>query len=468
MNESVGARSLIEKVKAEIARHRMIRPGSGVIAAVSGGPDSVALLHLLTRLSPVLSCWVAVAHMDHGLRAESAKEAEFVRTMAVEMGLKVEVRRVDVRRVAAEQGVSLEEAGRKARYAFFEDARISCGAEVIATAHQREDALESFFLRIFRGSSLTGLRGILPVRGRIVRPLIGIPRQEVLGFLEDEHIPYVIDPTNLGTETDRNFVRNRLLLVVRERFPSFEKPLERTLDLVREEEDYLDQEAAKLWSALVSRIDNGLEINGAQLANAPGVLAARVILTSLYDLSGPETRWARTHLESILGMLRSENPSGRLDLPGGLTLLREYGRLRLMKGEAIESSSPMELSVEGPGAVELPDTGMTIRFRMVTRTKAPFEDLDGRTTALFDLEHVPFPLILRSPRPGDRFRPWGMRGSRKLKDLLIDLKVPLRQRREIPLLVKGDRILWIPGIRRSREAPVREETKRILEVSLLS
>lgn len=457
----------MEKVKAEIGRHGMVPPGSGVIVAVSGGPDSVALLHLLTRLRSVLSCWIAVAHMDHGLRAESVKEADFVRTMAVEMGLEVEVRRVDVRRRAAEEGMSLEEAGRKARYAFFEDARVSCGAQVIATAHHREDVLESFFLRIFRGSSLTGLRGIPPVRGRIVRPLIGIPRQEVVGFLEEEHIPYIVDPTNLDTETDRNFIRNRLFPVIRERFPVFEKPLERTLDLVREEEDFLDREAANLYSALVSTIDNGLEIDAAQLTNAPKALAARVILTSLYGVSGPETRWTRIHLESILGMLHSENPSARLDLPGGLTLLRDYGRLRLTKGWADECFPPLEVSIEGPGTVELPDSGMMIRFRVLSPGVLPPGDVDGRTTALFDAEHVPFPLILRSFRPGDRFQPWGIRGTRKLKDLLIDLKVPQRQRRRIPLLAKGDRILWIPGIRRSREAPVGSETQRILEVTLL-
>jgi tRNA(Ile)-lysidine synthase len=289
----------------------------------------------------------------------------------------------------------------------------------------------------------------------------------VLGFLEDEEIPYMVDPTNLGTETDRNFIRNRLFPVMRERFPAFENPLERTLDLVREEEDFLDQEAAKLHPALVSSIGNGLEIDGAQLANAPRVLAARVILTSLYSLSGPETRWARTHVESILGMLHSENPSARLDLPGGVTLLREYGRLRLTKGGANEFSSSLEISIDGPGTVELPDIGMMIRFRVLTPKRPLFEDLDGRTTALFDAEHVPFPLILRSSQPGDRLRPWGMQGTRKLKDLLIDLKVPLRQRRRIPLLAKGDRILWIPGIRRSSEAPVRSETKRVLEVTVL-
>jgi tRNA(Ile)-lysidine synthase len=314
---------------------------------------------------------------------------------------------------------------------------------------------------------VTGLRGIPPVRGRIVRPLIGISRHEVLGFLEDEAIPYMVDPTNLGTETDRNFIRNRLFPVVRERFPNFEKPLERTMELVREEEDFLDGEAAARYSALVSSIDNGLEIDGAQLADAPKVLAARVILTSLYELSGPETRWTRTHLESILRILHSGNPSARLDLPAGITLVREYGRIRLTKGGAEEFSSSFEISVDGPGTVEIPDTGMMIRFQVSPQRALRPGDLDGRTTVLFDAEDVPFPLILRSPRPGDRFSPWGMQGTRKLKDLLIDLKVPLRLRRRTPLLVKGDCILWITGIRRSREAPVREATKRVLEVTLL-
>jgi tRNA(Ile)-lysidine synthase len=239
------------------------------------------------------------------------------------------------------------------------------------------------------------------------------------------------------------------------------------LELVREEEDFLDREAAARYSALVSIDDDGLEIDCAHLADAPRVLAARVVLTSLYYLSGPDTRWARSHVESILKILRSGNPSARLDLPGGITLVREYGRLRLTKGRAEEFTSSFEVSVDGPGTVGLPDTGIMIRFRVTPQRALRPGEVDGRTTALFDADDIPFPVILRSPQAGDRFSPWGMEGTRKIKDLLIDLKVPLRLRREIPLLVKRDRILWIAGIRRSREAPVRPATKRVLEVTLL-
>jgi tRNA(Ile)-lysidine synthase len=464
----------------------------------------MALLHVLLNLSLGPDWRLVVAHLDHGLRRESAEEARFVARLAGDLGLPVVVKTADVRALSLWEGVSIEEAGRRARYAFFEEVRRSAGAAVIATGHHQDDEIETFFLRLFRGSSLAGLGGIPPKRGYVVRPLIEARRADILHFLKQHEIPFVVDQTNLESGTDRNFVRNRLLPLIRERFPHFEAPLERTLTLVAQEEEFLDAEAKRLSGELVTPTDHGLELDAARARKSPRAMVSRVILLCLLRLSeagagaepfvqesgagdakigdmGPHRavaaydseifsaaarRWSRVHVDAVVKLIGGDNPSASLDLPGGVTVRREYDRI-IMEAGPTETRRHIEpISVDGPGVVAIPAAGMALSFRVVSDKGALPMVIDGRTRAVFDADAVPFPILIRSPRPGDRFRPWGMEGTRRLKKVLIDLKAPVRVRGATPLVVKDDRILWIPGIRRSREAPILPETRLVLEVAI--
>lgn len=446
--------------------HAMIGRGAGVVVGVSGGPDSVALVRILGLLSHERGFWLAVAHLDHGLRAESAEDAAFVENLAQELGVECLVRREDIRDLAVQQGVSIEEAGRRARYALFDDVRARLGAETIATAHHRDDAVETFFLRILRGTSIQGLGGIRPKRERIIRPLIAATRAQILEFLDTRHIPYRIDASNLGVGTDRNFIRNRLLPVIAERFPDFSKTALRSMSLIRQEEAFLDRVAAGISSRAVSRSHGELALDTAALMGADRVVAARVLLAALYDTSGPGVRWKRRHVEAALAAISSDNPSSQLDFPDGITLTREYDRIRISRNRPSPAVPPFTVEVDGPGIVPLDCAGMRFEFRVEEGNPMTRDYPDGRSAAVFDADQVPFPLTLRSVGPGDRFRPWGLDGARKVKKILIDLKVPVSVRRTLPLLVKGSEILWIPGIRRSSAAPVGPETRSVLEVRL--
>jgi tRNA(Ile)-lysidine synthase len=467
MSPSKTGNKLIKIVRSTIRKYSMVDVGSGVVAGISGGPDSIALMHILHELATEMSFSVIVAHVDHGLREESKEEAEFVREAASNLGLEIEVTRVAVQDLAACQDVSMEEAGRRARYSFFEGVRRRVGGSVIATAHHRDDALETFFLRIFRGSSITGLRGILPVRGNVIRPLIRATREEILDFLDEERIPFLVDPTNLASETDRNFIRNRLFPVIQERFPRFGITLGRTLELVGSEEEFLNAQSTALSRRVVSRAEDGLELDASEIALQPKVLGARIVREALYRLSGPNTRWTRRHVDAILAALVAENPSARLDLPGEITFRREYDRAFLEKRKSEDRAYAFDVTVDGPGTVEVPYRRTRIAFRILREKPSMKELLGGLTAAFFDAQGVPFPLTLRSPLPGDRFRPWGMRGTRKLSEVLIDRKVPMHLRRGIPVLMKGRRILWVPGVGRSNDAPVTAQTKRVLKVELI-
>jgi len=446
----------------------MLEPTAGVVVGVSGGPDSVALLHLLNALKSEMGFWIVAAHMDHGVRVDSWSEAEFVREMGQKMGIRVEAATENVTAAAAEEGVSVEEAGRRCRYRFFEQVRISTAANVIATAHHMDDELETFFLRIFRGSSLHGIKGIAPVRGRIIRPLIRAKRRDIIRFLDAESIPYRVDPTNLKAEPDRNFIRNRLFPVISQGFPNFRNPLIRTLAMLEEEDEFLDGQAKKLCSEAVSTDENCLTLDVQKLVSAPKVLAARAVLLALYNSSGRDERWNRSHIQSLIKSLYGNNPSAHLDLPGGLVADREYKSVMIFRPKPQVSLSVDELVVTGPGEVEFLDTGITLRFSLRENGDNLQESLNDACKALFDADKLVFPMTLRAFRPGDRLKPWGLEGSQKLKKLFVNMKVPFRLRRKIPLLVKEEEILWVTGIRRGRAAAVLPETRRILEVMVVS
>ena len=175
-------------------------------------------------------------------------------------------------------------------------------------------------------------------------------------------------------------------------------------------------------------------------------------------------RWTRTHVENIWKLLHSSIPSGVVHLPGGLAVARDYDRLVLSRRVVAESAPPPVILVSGPGTVEVPGTAYILKLRLREREGLHLQKYDGITAAAFDADELSFPLTVRSPRPGDRIRPWGMKGTRKLKNVLIDLKIPRGLRKELPLLLQGDTILWIPGIRRSDAAPIQNATRRVLEV----
>ncbi len=599
----------MEVVKNTIRKCRMIPEGSGVVVGVSGGPDSVALLTILAELSSPLGFRLVVAHVDHGLRVESPEDARFVQETADRPGVEVFVHSADVRTVATAEGISVEEAGRRVRYGFFEHVLVETGARVIATAHHRDDVVETFLLRVFRGSSLTGLSGIPPVRGNIVRPLIEASREQILAFLAEREIPYRTDPTNLDDLTDRNFVRNRIIPTIRERFPDFAKPIARTVDLVAKEQAFLDVLAAELYDQTVvpsrpappgqktdprdtpggvdvspatcgvnpenqahppddrqdacptpnapsledtrvtqatgsdnqpallektahhastesatdstarwDRGENTVELDVEKLRAASEVLGARVIRSALYRLAGPDLRLTKKHIQAVMGILQGENPSAKADLPCGLTVQREYGRLVVFRGGsiprfrtaeqdrqgALRSSSHQvsvprvrrstvradddlsgsaeaqstargptsgycsnfgELTVHAPGTIHLPGTDLWLVFRVLRADQVVLAASDPRVCVHFDAESLPFPFVVRTPRPGDACMPWGTRGTKKLKKFLSDAKIPRSQRGHIPLVVKDDKVIWIVGLRRSCHGPVLEETRYVLEIS---
>jgi len=461
------AETLINRVRLALLDCRVATPGSGIVVAVSGGPDSTALVHVLKALTNQMDFRIVAAHLDHKLRTDSHQDVRFVNQLAQELGIEFFSREADVQALAAVSGISVEEAGRRARYTFLEEVRSAAAAQWIATGHHLDDAFETFFLRLFRGSSLQGLRGIEPIRGHIVRPFIGLRREEILRYLDDRGICYRTDPTNLSSDTDRNFVRNQLLPVVRERFPGFANPLKRTLDLVRQENELLEDLGLKVCSEAIVTGDGRAIVNVPILRATSRPLAGRAILAALYQVSGAEARWGRVHVRIVEGILQSTNPSARAFLPGGIVVKRQYDELIIERHQDRASKEYPAVIVTKPGQVAFPGTDTSFEFRIINAGDELPIHLDRTFSAYFDADHVTFPLALRVFRPGDSMRAWGTGGTRKVKKIFIDARVPRDLRHAWPLLVKNDEIIWIPGLRRGQAAPILLETSRILEVRLV-
>jgi tRNA(Ile)-lysidine synthase len=445
----------------------MITPGTTVIIGVSGGPDSVALMHVLHALKSELGFSIHVAHLDHALRRDSAYDAEFTCRAAKQLGLACSIRREDVATLAANLSMSLEEAGRKARYDYFRQLLSKFPGGRIATAHHLDDTIETFFLRILRGSSLQGIQGIRPVHGTVIRPFAQTTRNEILEYVNETGIQYRIDPTNLTISADRNFLRHEIIPAVEKRFPQYRKPLARTVELIGHEDRFISREASELFNRSVESIDSGLILGIEQLRQADEVLVGRVIVMALYNMGGPYARVARVHVESMKQMIYSENPSGKIDLPCRLEAVRSYSKLRIVRKEATLHVSSVETEIPGPGTYQFGPKGPRISFEMIPAELVDINSADGAEIAFFDAQPTEFPLILRSVLPGDRFRPWAGKGSRKIKAIFIDAKIPREMRKLVPLLFKGNECLWIGGLRRGSAAPVTNMTEKVLKVRLI-
>jgi len=458
--------AFIRNIRRTIAEYSMIPEGTGLVAAVSGGPDSVAMLHALVLLSKDECFRIIVAHFDHALRPESSGEEFFVSKLAHKLGLEYRTERGCVREYALSQKISIEEAGRLLRYDFLERIRNEFGVPVIAVGHHVDDQLETFFLRFFKGASLEGLCGIPPVRGNIVRPLIRVNRKQILMFLQQENISYVIDSSNLEVGTERNFIRNVVFPLIKERFESFQDSGHRTIEVLRDENQVMEDMAQQLYRASVTTQEQGLHLDRKKLLQSPTAVCRRVVMKTLYSLAGPRSRFGQSHLHLIEQLLVQKRPSGSVQLPHSIQARRTYDSICFCKGKRAFQRQPYELKINSPCIIDVPHVSVQLRFETSSLRNCGI-DFKKPSVAYFDAELLSFPLFVRTPKPGDRMRPWGFPGSRKIKKILIDAKVPQHVRPLFPLVVKDNEIVWIPLIRRSGAAPVSPHTRAVLKVSII-
>jgi tRNA(Ile)-lysidine synthase len=467
--------SLKSCIRRTIRQHALARADTRVLVALSGGADSVALLHLLCEMERSGDILVAgAAHLHHGLRgADADADQAFCRALAERLNVRFVTSRVEVASLAREQQRSIEDAARSARYAFLERAADEVGADAIATAHTLDDQAETFLLRLLRGTATRGLGSIRPRVGRVIRPVLDIRRAELRRFLEARGEAFREDATNADVSIARNRVRHELIPYIESRF-SHAAPelLARQAALARDDEDFLRQLAIESDRRVVLResslelhpdvgvptpdlgpwtsdlgprtSDLGLDLDAAALAEMHRAVASRVAYHVLTRLGGGR-HIGSDHVERLLGLAEVGQEGSAISLPGQYAQrLGSVITLRPGRGPVSEGSNSFVFSLSIPGEVEWRPQRCAIAAEAVSGSQARLAARGPEVGV--SVAALALPLAIRSRRSGDRFRPLGAPGVRKLQDFLVDRKVPRSERDALPLVVDSrDRIVWVVG-----------------------
>ena len=470
---------LLDKVRKTMVRHAMVERGGRLLVAVSGGPDSVALLHLLAMMASEYELSLVVAHLNHGLRGKEAdREESFVRRMSQEMGLKCVSRKVDIITLK-EPGKSMEELCRDQRYTFLQEAATAVQATKIALGHHLDDQAETVLMHLLRGSGAEGLHGMLPQReGMIIRPLLEVTRKEILSFLTETGLTSMDDSSNAHDCHLRNRIRHHLLPLLQDGYnPQIAANLSRTAEIMRLDDDYLAAEV-EIWlkeQGIVCGTE-GQSLALPEFLKLHEAIQQRIIRTLLSGILPFGKGISYRHVKAVLALAKGCHGSADLDLPGGVLLRREYERLvfarRSCRGHAGVTGRSRVLphycyALAVPGVFHIPEAGATISLQWADRPSSFLPDTLGVGVALLDYDALRPPLVIRNVLPGDRMQPLGMAGTKKLKSIFIDDKIPWARRRHLPLLADRESIIWLASGRISERARVTEKTRLVLNAEIV-
>jgi tRNA(Ile)-lysidine synthase len=464
--------ALLAHLVRTVRQQQLFVPGHHVLVAVSGGPDSIALLSLLHSLARSWRLTLTVVHCNYGLRgAESDDDESFVNTFCQERQLPLVVHRPVL--VKRRQRSSLQAAARDARYAFIKQLADEIGADRIAVGHTANDQAETVLMWLLRGAGITGLGGMPYAReDGIIRPLLAATREEVVAYLKGEGLTYCCDSSNEKPLYRRNRIRKELLPVITRLAPASVRVLQRQADIFREDEQYLEQSTSTLVRTLVRHDSGGVQrVDLQAFIELPVALQRRLVRAILrsYDEEGRAS--SLRIVESVRRILLKGRNGVQLSLNQALVVVDE-GSVRFSRSAEGNDHNRFDsgqvkrevLTVQVPSTVSWARTNQQIHVQRMTRRAADeLSRAPSRELALFDADRFSEPLMVRAWQAGDRFFPHGMKGKRKkLQDFFTDKKVARRARSTVPLLVAPEGILWVVGMRQDERFVVRDGTTRCL------
>lgn len=473
------ADGLLKTVLRTLRDREMLNPGDRVLVGVSGGPDSMVLLHLLSRLAPRLRVTIGVAHLNHRLRGASAdQDAEIVCRAAASMAFACHAGSARVANVKRSLGLSLEEAGRRVRYAFFKKIMRDASYNKLALGHHMDDNAEQVLLALLRGSGPLGLSGIPPIRGnRIIRPLIDARRFQIESYVKTYGITCTRDATNADQRFSRNRIRHHLLPMLTSRYnPRITVHLNRLADMMHTEEAWLDGVVAEHFEqALVGRGPHTITLSLDYLRASHTALARRLIRKALKTLTGNLRRIGFTHIQAVLSLLTKDAGEKEIHLPGGICVSRGGERLvvsanakgrKRVATQWSDRPAIKETIIDGPfpASASISAMGIELRLSLYRPEELPRWADTGPECAYMDMKRLSLPLTLRQAVPGDRFTPLGSNGSQKLKKYFIDHRIPRKVRARTPVLTDRNRIVWLVGQRIDEAVKVSPTTTRVLGI----
>ncbi|MCK4384785.1 MAG: tRNA lysidine(34) synthetase TilS [candidate division Zixibacteria bacterium] len=466
---------LLKKFKQTIARYDLLEippqaglgKGDKVLVAVSGGPDSVALLYALLEIKDEFGLDLCVGHLNHKLRGrESDQDQKFVKNLASELNLKFFSKSIDVKKEAKKKKLSLEEGARLVRYGYLEDLADRIKANKIAVGHQADDQAETFLMRLLRGAGGAGLSGIPPKRGKIIRPLIEIKREEIERFLKEKKLSYRTDSSNLLPNYFRNKTRLVLLPLIQKEFnPKIVDVLNRASSVISLQQQYVEKNCEEVLRFVCkSKRKDKIVLDLKRFIEYDMCLKREMIRLCVKELIGDQAELSFDSIERTLSLIQKQNSGRRVRLTGSIWAEVSGENLAIY----IEKKKQHNYTISLPGKKNLGNLGMQIKSEIVSRSSLPGKiKSKGEEVAFLDWGKLKGPFRLRSRRPKDKFKPLGMQGTKSIADFLIDMKVPRYERDEVMLLTTQGKIAWILGYRISDEFKVTDKTKKVLRIELI-
>ncbi len=465
--------NLVASVEQRILEQQMIEPGDGVVVAVSGGPDSVALLHVLFTLSGRHGWNLHVAHLNHRFRgAESDAEAAYVAELAARWGLPCHIGDIDVPAYIEETSMNSQVAAREKRYDFLFQVAAEQGAKRIAFAHHADDQAETVLMRLLRGTGPSGLVG-MPERRRekkveLIRPFLRIYKSELVQYCAHHGIRYCQDSSNESRKYFRNQIRHDVLPMLKQYNEQLPESLNRLTELMRAEDDFMDKEAEQAFRRMVRKQSNCYSLVRPDFKELHVALQRRLIKLILNCLCMGLDRLDFAVIESMRELILDHQISNQVfQANEQLYIVREYETVRFQS--AAPATTPYQYQIDlSANRLYLPEMNADMEYHVQSVLLETAAQTASAMDVYLDLDRLQAPLFVRSRSAGDRLEPHGLNGSKKVKDMFIDAKMPFSRRETIPILTDASgQILWIAGFRRSRHALVGPDTQRVLHMKLV-
>jgi len=462
---------LLRKVMAEHDQADWWRAGAAAVVAVSGGPDSMALLHMLTQMARVRPLRLFAAHVNHRFRgAESDAEAALVALTAERWGIPLAAAEIDVPHFIEETGMNAQSAARHKRYEYLLQTAERNGAGYLLLGHHADDQAETVLMRVLHGTGVSGLAGI-PARRRennveLFRPLLRITKGELLDYCERNEVPYAVDSSNTKRHYLRNAIRLDLIPQLEEINPRLKESLVRLADMAAADDDYLESETARLIGEVAICSGGGYRVSVVRFGGLHVALQRRLIKLILKCCADHWHSLAYQQVETLLEAMRdSRHTVTRYDIGGGWTFVREYDQAYI--GPSPSGQFPYScLVAEIPCSLQLGESGWRMEAERIEGSNGGTLP-NRRWEACFDATALAMPLTIRTRQPGDRMQPSGLNGTKKVQDMFVDAKIPRTERDGWPIVADAEgRIVWIPGLRRSAIATAGEHVRHVIRIAI--
>lgn len=459
--------AFLEQVKKTITKYQMLDQGDKVLVGVSGGPDSLALLHILKGLQRAYSLELFVVHLNHMFRGEeAAREAQYVATLAKEWNIPYQIFTEDVQAFATQEGLSAQDAGHKIRKRIFKKLKEEKGFTKLALGHHGDDRVETLLIHLLHGTGLEGLAAMPPKKGWLIRPLAEVGKQEIINYCQKNNLRFCVDPSNSKEIYLRNKVRLNLLPYLEKEFnPNIMQNLLKFKSIVEEDNEYITDQVKKILVRTLKSSHEGKIVVDLEILQREPLAIQRRIIREVYSLLRPESQGlAFNHVEQVLDLASFKRGSKKMDLPFNVKVQKGYTTLEFIDNN-YSSPARKEFNYQWqiPGELSIKECDLVVKAYFIENKSI---ETQGFSKVIVDGDKVP-PVLEVSPRvAGDRIQPLGMKGTKKLKDFLIDRKVPREMRDNIPVIRAGEDIIWLPSVTISEKIKVTSETKNylILEV----